>query len=92
MSRWRGQYLIVGGHFAHGSVSRLFTWDGVGTPRPVDGVDLTGMNAEAFFSRDDRDAILLISDDGDVKIAGQRCKRLANPHSKAFHGRWVALP
>lgn len=92
MSRWRGRYLIVGGHHAHGSASRLFVWDGAGAPRLVDGVDLAGMNPEAFFSRDDHDAILLISDDGDVEIAGQRCKRLSDPRQKAFHGRWIALP
>jgi hypothetical protein len=92
LSHWRGQYLIVGGHYAHGSVSRLFTWDGIGVPRQVAGVDLTGMNAEAFFSRDDRDAILLISDDGDAQIAGQRCKKLRDPNAKGFHGRWIALP
>lgn len=92
MSRWRGRYLIVGGHYAHGSASRLFVWDGAGAPRPVDGADLAGMNPEAFFSRDDRDAILLLSDDGDAKIAGQRCKRLSDPRQKAFHGRWIALP
>jgi hypothetical protein len=92
MSRWRGRYLIVAGHYARGSASRLFTWDGAGAPRAVDGVDLAGMNAEAFFSRDDRDAILLLSDDGDVRIAGRRCKQLSDPRSKAFHGRWIALP
>jgi hypothetical protein len=38
------------------------------------------------------DAILLISDDGDVKIGGRRCKKLADPRSKTFHGRWITLP
>lgn len=92
LSHWRGRYLIVGGHYAHGSASRLFTWDGAGTPRPVEHLDLSGMNAEAFFSRDDRDAILLISDDGDAQIGGERCKRLSDSRKKAFHGRWIALP
>ena len=92
MSHWRGRYLIVAGHYAHGSVSQLFTWDGKSEPKRVGGVDLRDMNAEAFFSRDDRDAIMLISDDGDAQIAGQRCKKLSDPNAKAFHGRWVALP
>ncbi len=91
LSHWRGRYLIVGGHYAHGSASVLYTWDGTGSPRPVD-VDLAGMNAEAFFSRDDRSAILLLSDDGETTVDGQRCKRLSDPSKKGFHGRWIVLP
>ena len=92
LSRWRGRTLIVAGSFAEGGDSRLYTWDGHGTPAAVPGLDLSGFHPEGFFSPEDRDEILLLSDDGSVEIDGEECKRLEDPGRKRFRGRWIALP
>jgi len=92
LSRWRGRTLIVAGPYAQGEESRLFTWDGRGTPLEVSGPDLSGFHPEGFFAPEDRDEILLLSDDGTVEIDGDECKRLDDPGRKGFRGRWIALP
>jgi hypothetical protein len=91
LSWWRGQYLIAAGHYADGGVSRVFTWDGRGSPRPVDA-DLRGLNIEAFFTPEDRDQILVFSDDGNADVGGTPCKELKDPAQKRFRGRWLTVP
>ncbi len=92
LSRWRGRTLIIAGPPTGGATSRLYTWDGRGPPAPVPGIDFSDLNPEGFFSPEDRDAILLLSDDGTAEIDGEACKRLDDPGRKRFRGRWVVLP
>ena len=92
LSRWRGRMLVLAGPSAGGAASRLYTWDGRGAPAPVRGLDLSGFNPEGFFSPEQRDAILLLSDDGTVPIDGEECKHLDDPARKRFRGRWIELP
>lgn len=93
LSWWRGRYLVIGGGTAGAGVSRLFTWQGGDdTPVPVASLDLAGFNPEAFVSPEDRDALLLLSDDGTVPVDGVECKRLKDPTKKRFRGLWVRLP
>jgi hypothetical protein len=92
LSRWRGHTLIVAGSYEPGGESRVFSWDGRGSPTAVPGLDLAGFNPEGFFSSEDRDEILLLSDDGTVESDGEECKRLDEPSRKRFRGRWIALP
>jgi hypothetical protein len=92
LSRWRGRTLVAAGPPADAGTSRLFTWDGRGAPEPVAGLDLAGFNPEGFFSPEDRDEILLLSDDGTLEIEGEECKRLEDPARKRFRGRWIRLP
>jgi hypothetical protein len=90
LSWWRGSYLIVAGDFASGGVSTLYEWDGRGAPVRVD-VDLAGLNPEGFFSPEDRDEIMLLSDDGSVLVDGVECKALEDPARRSFRGRWLRL-
>jgi hypothetical protein len=98
MTSWRGRHVIVAGDAVHASRSRLFVWDLHDEPREITSVDLTQFNAEAFVSRDDRDQIMLLSDDGSVRVPdgrnkkGKPCKRQHDPARKSFHGRLVAIP
>ncbi|MBA3459334.1 MAG: DUF3616 domain-containing protein [Deltaproteobacteria bacterium] len=93
MTQYRGRYAVVAGHPIHARRSVLHVWKGTrANPRAMKKLDLTQFNAEAFVARDDRDRIMLLSDDGTVMIDGKECKRLADPAMKQFHGRWVALP
>jgi hypothetical protein len=91
LSWWRGQYLILGGHHASGATSRLYTWDGSGSPVLVDRADLAAANPEGFFTPEDRDEFMLLSDDGSAVVDGAPCKRLEDPSRKTFRGYWLAL-
>ncbi|WP_164013701.1 DUF3616 domain-containing protein [Pyxidicoccus trucidator] len=93
LSWWRGRYLIISGGTASEATSRLFTWrGGDDAPVPVSDVDLTGLNPEAFFTPEQAEDILLLSDDGTVPLDGVECKRLKDPSRKRFRGVWVRLP
>lgn len=92
LSTWRGRTLIVAGAIAHGRGSKLFTWTGPGAPaHAVPGLDLTGFNPEAFFTPEDRDDILVLSDDGEQLVDGEPCKSLEDPSGKSFRGVWLRL-
>lgn len=92
MSLWRGRYLLLGGAVSRETESRLFVWDGTSpTPTAVPSVGLHDFNPEGFVSYDDRDEVLLLSDDGSALIDGQECKRLEDPQRKRFRGRWVRV-
>jgi hypothetical protein len=91
LSWWRGRYLILAGDPGEGGVSRLYTWDGRGEPAPVD-LDLSAYNPEGFFSPEDRDDILLLSDDGSRLVDGEPCKELEDATRKRFRAAWVTVP
>jgi len=91
LSRWHGHALILAGPPAEQGTSLLFVWDGRSDPVPNAAADLEDLNPEAFFSPEERDEILVLSDDGTLEIDGEECKRLENPARKRFRGRWVRL-
>jgi Protein of unknown function (DUF3616) len=88
---WHARYLIVAGPVADQGGFRLFLWTGEGQAHPLDGVDLSGLHPEAFFTPEDRDRVLLLSDDGTEPVEGLPCKRVANPSRKRFRGRWITV-
>jgi hypothetical protein len=92
LSWWRGRYLIIAGAPGEDGRSQLHSWDGRDRARPVASVDLTGFNAEAFFTAEDRNDIFLFSDDGSVPVQGGRCKDLTDPAQKRFRSLRVRLP
>lgn len=87
----RGRYLIIAGPISGSSGSRLYTWDGRTAPVEVPA-DLSDFNPEALISRDERDDVLLLSDDGTRKIADRECKKLSFGSEKSFRGVWLRLP
>ena len=92
LSRWHGRYLIVAGPYESGGTSWLYTWDGVQAPRRVPTLEFEHFNPEAFFAPEERDEILLLSDDGARELHGKECKRLKDAGKKRFRGVWLALP
>lgn len=92
LSYWHGHYLIIGGHFANAGNSQLFVWNGV-SPR----VHLAAhqppanFNPEGFFTPEDRDKFLLLSDDGSRNVEGTPCKKQTDPAKKNFRGVWLTL-
>jgi hypothetical protein len=91
LSWWHGDYLIAAGSPGDGGESRLYAWDGIGAPVHV-ALDLRAYNPEGFFTPEDRDDILLLSDDGTVNVGGTPCKRLRDRAQRSFRGVWVRLP
>lgn len=89
LSWWHGTYLISGGPYADGP-SKLFTWDGTSErPNQID-VDLRGLNPEGFFTPEDADEIMVLSDDGTQRVNGTRCKDLKRGEGlKRFRGVWI---
>jgi hypothetical protein len=85
LSWWRGRYWILAGD---GRSSRLFTWRPPEKPQLV-AVDLGDLNAEAFFSPEETDELLVLSDDGGREIDGKACKKLKDETRKRFRGRWL---
>jgi hypothetical protein len=93
ISWWRGQYLFIGGPISGHGGSRLFTWDGgSGEPKAVEGADFTDLNPEAFVTFEDKEEILVLSDDGSSLIDGVECKRIPDAAKKHFRGVWLRLP
>lgn len=87
-----GKYLIAAGPFDSGPAARLFTWRGGDAAAPVSGVDVSGYNPEGFFSHGASARVLMLSDDGSVRIGDKECKKLTSPEEKQFRGLWVAIP
>lgn len=92
LSEWRGRYLIIGGSPAYTTVSRLYTWDGQSSQGLPVEVDLRDYNPEAFFTPEERDEVMVISDDGAVDHDGTPCKHLKAGAQKRFRGVWLTLP
>lgn len=88
----RGRYVIAAGSAtgADGLRPALYTWDGTGAPR-VALDDLGGLNPEALLVADDRDEVLVVSDDGTVETGGVPCKRQP-PERRRFRAAWLRLP
>lgn len=92
LSEWHGRYLVIGGSAAYSTASRLYTWDGKSARAEPVAVDLGDYNPEAFFTPEERDLVMVISDDGGVDHAGTQCKHLKEGSQKRFRGVWLALP
>lgn len=92
LSRWHGRYLILAGDWAAHQPSRLFIWDGTSpAPQPLD-INLESFNPEGFFTPEERDAIMVLSDDGTQPTGPDRCKDQKDHNKKHFRGRWIHLP
>lgn len=91
ISMWRGQHVIVAGPpaAASGKRAKLFLWDGVNPPRAAEA-DLGEFNPEAIVGFEQRERLLLLSDDGEENRGQERCKDLLDPARKRFRGRWIS--
>lgn len=92
LSWWRGRYLIAAGHSSRGAPSRLYAWDGQGAPERLNDLEFHSFNPEGFFTPENRDDIMLLSDDGAELIDGEECKRLEDTTRKRFRGVWLTVP
>jgi hypothetical protein len=90
-----GGYLISAGSYAadSGEGPQLYRWLGPGQPVRRLIFDLRDFSAEALVIFPERPRrVLLLSDDGERKLNGERCKDLGASQAKQFRGRWFDLP
>lgn len=86
LSSWHGRYLLIAGATAGDRPSALYVWNGEDGVRRVPGLDLRDFNPESFFTPEQGDEMLLLSDDGARVLHGEDCKRLKNSDEKRFRG------
>lgn len=87
-----GRYAIVAGPFddgtdgGAGSDFALFTWSGgaAHVPERVEGAAFGKLRPEALFAIPRTDEVDVLSDDGEEKIEGVRCKDKGLPAEKKF--------
>jgi hypothetical protein len=91
ITRWRDGYLIVAGDWGNTHASRLFEWDGASEHARALAVDFRDFNPEGFFVAEERNAVMLLSDDGTSERDGTACKDQRDPGEKSFRGRWLQL-
>lgn len=91
LSSWHGRYLIVAGPYDTGQASRLYEWDGGTSATPFSAAHLEGFNPEGFFTPENREEIMLLSDDGSQLVEGIECKKQKDPAKKHFRGVWLRL-
>jgi hypothetical protein len=91
LSFWHGRYLIVAGHHADGAQSQLYAWNGRNRAERLGALPDRTFNPEGFFTPEERNSILLLSDDGGVVTDGKECKRLEDPGMKRFRGAWLRV-
>lgn len=92
LTSFRSQVLIIAGSPGSAGPSRIYRFDEAASAEQVAGIDLEGLNPEAFFSPEQRDELLVLSDDGTQIIDGKRCKKLRDERLKRFRGMWLGVP
>jgi hypothetical protein len=88
LSSWHGRYLIAAGSFDGEAVATLFVWNGSDRPTPLAVPNITRYNPEALFTPEGRGEIMLLSDDGSLRVDGVECKHLKNASQKRFRALW----
>lgn len=91
LSSWHGSYLVIAGAIGDGDGSRLYRWDGAKELQHIAAAPFDDLNPEGFFTPEERNDIMVLSDDGARTIAGERCKDLKDSNEKRFRGVWLAL-
>jgi hypothetical protein len=90
LSWWHGAFWIIGGAPDHRRRSRLYAWNGdERAPQVVETVRFADFNAEGFFTPEERDEMMVLSDDGTRESDGIPCKLLRDPKRKRFRGLWL---
>jgi hypothetical protein len=85
------RYVIVAGPSGKGSDFVIYTWSGGDdAPVPIRQTDLDGLSPESLFELEDSHDVYLLSDDGDVKIDGRKCKKVP-VEKKSFRGMPLKL-
>lgn len=94
LARTGSRYFIIAGSFDDQHQPLLYEWRG-GTDKPcsMQRAELKGLNPEAIecFTENAVERLLVVSDDGALKIGGHECKELLDPNLKYFRATTLDL-
>ena len=93
LARVGDRYFLVAGAFDGSGQSHLYEWNGgADTPRRLPRPELTNLNPEAIEAVPGAtERLLVVSDDGTLKIGGKDCKTVADPNMKYFRATTIDL-
>jgi hypothetical protein len=94
LARAGDRYLIIAGSYDGSGPSHLFEWKGGSErPRRLPHAQLTGLNPEAVesFTLNGAEHLLVVSDDGALRIGGEECKSVKDPNLKYFRATTLKL-
>ena len=86
IERYKDGFLVIAGAFGAGGNFNLFRWTGKGADAAVTvaGAPLGGLSVEGLLVLPDGENIMVLSDDGEVKEDGVKCKDNADEKKKSF--------
>jgi len=87
------RYFLIAGAFDGQGQSHLYEWNGgTDTPRRLPRPELANLNPEAIEAVPGTTGrLLVVSDDGTLKIGGKDCKLVADPNQKYFRATTIDL-
>jgi hypothetical protein len=93
LTRVEGRYFLIAGAFDGQGQSLLYEWDGdTATPRRLPRPELANLNPEAIEAVPGATGrLLVVSDDGTLKIGSKDCKTVADPNLKYFRATTIDL-
>ena len=94
LARSGNRYCIIAGSYNGEGQSFLYEWNGVtDAPRRLPRTELAGLNPEAIecITENGVERLLVVSDDGTLKIGGKDCKDMKDPHLKYFRVTTIDL-
>lgn len=89
-----GRYLILAGSYHGGGKFGLYEWKGGGsTPKLMASHGFKHFTPEAIVVYPDfgLSKVQILSDDGNLKVLGQRNKDMRDPSQRTFRGFWLRL-
>jgi Protein of unknown function (DUF3616) len=94
LARVENRYFLIAGAFDGRGQSHLYEWNGgPDAPRQLPRAELAGLNPEAIEAIPGGGVtrLLVVSDDGTLKIGGEDCKAVADPNLKYFRATTLNL-
>lgn len=94
LARATDRYFIIAGSYDGEGPSSLHEWNGgVDAPHRLPHAELSGLNPEAIecLTENGVERLLVVSDDGTLRIGGKDCKDLKDPNLKYFRATMIDL-
>lgn len=91
LTSWSGDYYIAAGPIDEERESKLFRWKSGDKPQPLNVVTPHDFNPEGFFTPEESDRFMVLSDDGGRDLHGKNCKKMNDSAQKKFRGIWIRL-
>jgi hypothetical protein len=94
LTRSGARYFMIAGSYDGKGTSSLYEWGGGAlAPKLLPHPELKGLNPEALecLTENGRERLLVVSDDGTLKIGGTDCKEVQDPNLRYFRATVIDL-